>query len=550
MPRAAWVSVRAPDRAANARYNAAAARPDARDRYRAGRTRSAPPITHEDSDLAFFFSKKPDDPGKDDNGKAGNGEPFKVNAESARRFFDHARTVHETTNYEYAMQSWLNGLRHDPTSIEGLEGFFRSARQFAEENKKGASKDTIKQFAGRADLDRYLSALLDWGCDPLDSVSAVRATEYAARLGLAEQAYWLGDRALTVIVADRRPRKDLLVKLVDVFGSVNIWDLAVKALEFACRLDPSDGKLQAELRNLAAQATMSKGGYDKSGQAGGFRANVRDADKQRMLEEQDRVSRTDESIDRLLRAAEEDYQKRPDDPHAISLYLKRLLERGRPEDEKRAHNVAKEAYEKSKQFRFRQVQGDIVLRVAQRKLLVYKDAAAAKPQDANAQAQYRAALAGFAKMEIEEIRARVEAYPTDLGLKFELGKRYFDLERYEDAIGMFQEAKADAKHRVAALQYLAQAFQKIEWINEAVSTFRQARETYRVDNDDVGLNLQYGLMTALHVKAENERDLAAAEEADQLASAIAIQQINYKDIRARRDAIKKLLVDLRRGTTV
>lgn len=508
------------------------------------------PTTHEDSDLAFFFSKKPDDPGKDDNGKAGNGEPFKVNAENARKFFDHARTVHETTNYEYAMQSWLNGLKQDPTSIEGLEGFFRSAKQFAEENKKGPSKDTVKMFAGRADLDRYLGALLDWGCDPLDSVSAVRATEYAARLGLAEQAYWLGDRALTVIVADRRPRKDLLEKLVAVFGSVNIWDLAVKALELACRLDPSDGKLQADLRNLAAQATMSKGGYDKSGQAGGFRANVRDADKQRMLEEQDRVSRTDESIDRLLRAAEEDYQKRPDDPHTINLYLKRLMERGRPEDEKRARTVAKEAYAKTKQFRFRQIDGDIMIRWAQRKLLQYKDAAGASPEDANAQAQYRQAVVQFAKMEIDELKARVEAYPTDLGLKFELGKRYFDLERYEDSIGMFQEAKADAKHRVAALHYLAQAFQKIEWIDEAVSTFRQARETYRVDNDEIGLSLQYGLMMVLQVKAEIERDLASAEEADRLASAIAIQQINYKDIRARRDAIKKVLAELRRPTTV
>jgi hypothetical protein len=34
-------------------------------------------------------------------------------------------------------------------------------------------------------------------------------------------------------------------------------------------------------------------------------------------------------------------------------------------------------------------------------------------------------------------------------------------------------------------------------------------------------------------------------EADKLASSIAVQQITYRDIRVRRDAIKKLLGDLR-----
>ncbi len=223
------------------------------------------------------------------------------------------------------------------------------------------------------------------------------------------------------------------------------------------------------------------------------------------------------------------------------------MERGRPEDEKRARSVAQDAYKKTKQFRFRQIEGDILLRWAQRKLQEYKDTAEASPDNANAVAQYRQAHAQFLQMEVKEFRARVEAYPTDLGLKFELGKRNFDLERYDDAIGMFQEAKADAKIRVQALHYLAQAFQRIEWVAEAVQTFRQAREAHPIENDEMGMNIQYGLMTALQAQAERERDLAVAEEADRLASTIAIQQINYRDIRLRRDAIKKLVAELKKG---
>ncbi len=41
------------------------------------------------------------------------------------------------------------------------------------------------------------------------------------------------------------------------------------------------------------------------------------------------------------------------------------------------------------------------------------------------------------------------------------------------------------------------------------------------------------------------RDLASGEEAEKIAASIFAQSIGYKDIRARRDAIKKLVAELR-----
>jgi hypothetical protein len=54
-------------------------------------------------------------------------------------------------------------------------------------------------------------------------------------------------------------------------------------------------------------------------------------------------------------------------------------------------------------------------------------------------------------------------------------------------------------------------------------------------------------MTALETKSGTDKDLALAEEADKLASSIAIQQINYRDIRARRESIKKLIAELKKS---
>ena len=176
------------------------------------------------------------------------------------------------------------------------------------------------------------------------------------------------------------------------------------------------------------------------------------------------------------------------------------------------------------------------------------DEPAESPQATSKHKQdYRAALAQMAQMEVEELKLRMEHYPTDLGLKFELGKRLFEVGDIDNAIPLFQESQNEAKRRIESQNYLAQAFQKIDYTDEAIHTYRQAMESHKLPTDEMGMALRYGLMTALQVKAEKERELASAEEADKIASALSTQQFNYRDIRQRRDALKKLIADLKRG---
>ncbi|MFN0133658.1 MAG: hypothetical protein ACKVW3_14165 [Phycisphaerales bacterium] len=501
--------------------------------------------------MALFGKKKEEGDEPKPNGqdaKDQKSESFKPAPDKAAKWFANARVVHEATNYAYAMQSWLSGLRQEPTSMSGLEGFFKSCAAFLNEggNRKEV-RDLTKDFSGRNDVDKYAASLLQWGLEPADAAAAVRATEAAGKLNMPEPTYWLGERALAAVLREKKPRKELLIKLMEIFTAVGAYEKAVQAGEAAVRLDPSDAKLAADVRNLAAQATMSRGGYENSGQAGGFRQNVRDLDKQRQLEDAERIVKTDETVDRLVREAEVRYRERPEDLAVITVYVKRLLERGRPEDESLAKKLLEKTYESSKQFRFREMYGDIRLRQAARKLADYKATALAAPENEKAGRMHREAQRQFLTMEAEEYKLRVEAYPTDLTWKFELGKRLFDLGQYDDAIALFQKSQEEAKRRVESLLYIGRSFQAQSWIDEAVHSYRQALEVHRMPNDETGMEIRYGLMSALQAKAEAERELAAAEEADKIASGIAIQQINYRDIRARRDAIKKLITELKRG---
>lgn len=470
----------------------------------------------------------------------------------AHSFFEHARTVHETSNYEYATTLWLQGLARDPASMTGLEGFVESAQAFvASRQKFGPSKDQEKaarDIKAASPITRMIPALLNWGTCPLDAGHALKAIEAMAKvegLDLGEQMYWIGEKALAAARRDPKSKKDIFVRLKSAFTDAGIFDLAVKAGEMACELDPNDRALQLEVRNLSAQATMSSGGYEKTGEAGGFRANIRDADAQRKLEEQDRIVKTEDVMERAIADAKENYEARPTDTPAIMRYARALLDRATSADEKTAFTLLNSAYEQTQEFRFRQLAGDIRIRQGRRKVAALRARAADNPGDDEAKSLYERGQRALLHLEAEEFALRVKAYPTDLGIKFELGRRFFDLGKLEEAIELFQQARRDAKRRAECLSYLGRAFLGLGWQSEAIETLREAIAAYPNESDDTGRSLRYALMEALEGYARESRDIAAAEEAGKIASSIAMEQIGFRDVRDRRAAIQTLIKEIR-----
>ncbi len=499
--------------------------------------------------MAIFGKKKPGD--EDQDGQAATPEVVVEHSpEKAKRFFDRARTVHDSQQFEYAMSMWLDGIKWDPSDLNALEKFALSASAFMGQDKGKLSKETVRNLDGKRLVDRYALALLQWGVKPRDPVSVVKAAEAAAKidaesdLDMSEIVFWIAERALAIIRSDK-PKKDYYVKLMSACRTARVYDLAVTAGDEGVRLDPTDANLAAETRNLAAQATMSTGGYAGTGNEGGFRANIKDAEQQRIIEERERIVKTEDVKDRLVRVAEEEYGRRPDDLPTVRQYVKALKERGREEDEKLAYRLLMKAYEDTKQFQLKVDADDIRLRQARRALMKYRDAADDSPDNAQAQENYKKAEKKFLEMEVESLRAQVEAYPTDLRLKFELGRRELRLDNHDEAIALFQESQHDPKFRASSLALLGESFFKQDWVDEAIDTYRRAIDGHDDPHDAAGLDLRYGLMMALQAKARTDSDLESALEAEKLASGIAIHQINFRDIKIQRNELKQLVGELK-----
>lgn len=491
--------------------------------------------------MAMFGKKAAAAPGDGGDGD----QPF--SPVKAKAFWDRAGVVHESGNFEYAMQLWLNGLGWDPTNFEAVRSFLRSADAFLVENPKGKlDKGTRAGLNAKGDVGKFIDTLLDFGIRKMDAGAALKVTEAAAKIGVKQAGTLLGQHALALAQQDSKQKKDTYVKLLDAFEMLEAYQLAAQAGEIATRLDPSDGELQNRVRNMLARNTMSQGGFDQTGEAGGFRRNIRDADKQAQLEQEDTIAKTDSVKDQLVARAEAEMAARPDDLPTIGKYIKALLDRGKPADELKAMAVLGKAYKDSGQFRFRKTAGEIQIKRAERSVEKLRQAAEAAPDSPEAAEKLQAAEAALAKMQLEELKLQVEHYPTDLTLKFQLGKILSAAGEHEGAIEQFQQAQDDVKIRRQVQLEMGRAFMALGgWDDAAISTLRAGLSDIPDETTPLGMELRYALLCALQAKAMHEKDGSTAEEADKIAAGIAMQKFNFRDVRERREQIKSLLSEIK-----
>jgi tetratricopeptide (TPR) repeat protein len=525
-----------------------------------------------ESDLALsFFGKKKEEttPPQTANGAGGAGDKgggktvasgssgggWEWDSKKSEAFFERAATLHEATNFGFAMFHWIRGLRFNPLAMNALEGFFTSAGKFFTENPKGEKEDTYKLTlkdagSGKTDVDKYLVSLVQWSSHPFDPAYAVKAMQNAGGLGLEGPTVWIAERAFGAVSRDKKPRKEHMVAVMEALTKFEKFELALQAGEMAVRIDPNDGKLASEVKNLAAEWTTKKGGFDQTGEEGGFRKNIRDAAKQQQMEERDRVVTTGEVLDRQVASARADAEASPNDrPNAIR-YIEALNKRATPDDEAEAIRVASIWYEKTQEYRFRETVDTIKVRQLRRRVTSLKLQSDQPGASDELKDAYKAAVKEYLKAQIESMLGQVKAYPTDLGRKFELGKLMYQVGKYEESISLLQEAKADPGNKAKVDYYLGLSFQKIGWNDEAIETLRGAMGNVQAGDNDTEQTLKYALMESLLARAEagsGASALADAEEAMKLASSIAIQNINYKDVRAKREQIKAIIAKLKAG---
>jgi len=131
-------------------------------------------------------------------------------------------------------------------------------------------------------------------------------------------------------------------------------------------------------------------------------------------------------------------------------------------------------------------------------------------------------------MQLEECRLRAEKFPTDLGLRYELGVLYFQAGKISEAIQELQKAQNNPHRRIAAMSHLAQCFARRKMNDLAARTLQNALKEKLVF-DDEKKDLIYQLGSVLEAMAKKE-------EAIEQFKLIYEADIGYRDVGAKVDA--------------
>lgn len=459
----------------------------------------------------------------------------------ATAFFDKARAVGGTGNFEFAIEMYVQGLQIDPENLDAhMELREISMKRKASGGKALGMFDAMKlKRPSKDDKQNMVNAEKLLAYDPGNTDYMESILQNAHKAGFFDTVMWIGPILQKANADSKKPEFNKFIVLKDVYKAMasdngtppkirpEIWRRATNACQHAARMRDHDMELETELKNLAANHTMDEGGY---AEGVSFRDSIKDRDTQEALQLQDKGVQELGVMGKLINDAEAQYAADPNEPGKLMRLVDTLEKTEHPDYENRAIELLGEWFERTKQFRFRKRMGEITMRQWRRMDQGQKEYVEQNKTDEQAKKDYLAFLNDKWEFELSEYQLWAQNYPTDMSFRYQAAERLFYLKRYDEAIPLLQESTNDAKFKTRAGIYLGRAFFEAGFLDEAVDTLDALVKEYQGRGDDHSKLMHYWAARAHEAKGENE-------VAIKLYSILVRMEFNYKDVQQR---IRKL----------
>jgi len=298
--------------------------------------------------------------------------------------------------------------------------------------------------------------------------------------------------------------------------------VAEEFLDGLIRTSPYDPDLQQAQKNLSAHKVLDEGGYNALADGkGSFRDVLKNKEEAVSLEQEKRVQKSEDVTLRLIDEYEARLQTEPNN-------LKLLRSLAELYTQKNQFPQALALYERIKQS---DMASDASLDRAMTDTMLKQfdfRIGQLNPFEEGHADRVAALTSEKLNFQMTDCQKRVEKYPTDLAIKFELGLLYFQAGKIGEATAEFQKAQQNPHKRIAAMSYLAQCFAKRGLNDSAVRTLQAAiKEKPAFDEEKKDLIYNLGsVFEKMGKKAEAIEQFLILYESD----------VTYRDVGAKVDA--------------
>ena len=396
-------------------------------------------------------------------------------AQKAQNFTNRGRQAMEGRKFDLAVEMFLQALTFVPDALE-TRRMLRAA-QIAKFKSNPPSALALKMqgmgsyFArqkvlGLAKKGQGVEAMAEAEklmcqnpLDPNNIECAVKAAEAANKPEAA---------AVTVEAAYECGNNDpaLLERVATYYTIAKRYDKARDAYSKLIALRPGDQRILQLLKNTEAQATMSAGWNDAVGKKGGYQKILANEEQAKKLDQANKAMVVGDDADALIAEKIAQIEKEPG-----NLNFYRALARLYSQNKRFGDAIA--TLEKAVAINSSDPELDRMLsstRTADYEYRIEQLKAAGKTQEAE---DLEAEKNQFV---FDDLAARVERYPNDFHLHFELGLQYFTYEYYDEAVQHFQLAQKSPKDRLESLYYLAMCFVQKGQVDMGVMQLETARD--------------------------------------------------------------------------
>lgn len=409
----------------------------------------------------------------------------------------------EVGNFAYAVQLIRAILKETPGFIEGRK-LLRKAEVQATKGKRsflsGLSSLSLK---GATSIKKDPLAAMDLAEKTLETDPySTPANHLLKEAALAAEMPEIATFALETL-AEGNPRDTkVLHELAQHYYDRGDNDRAVALYNRIVELNPSDLIAAKKGKDASARSSMRASGWES---AQDYRQLIKDKETAVALEQQGRVVKGTDLIDRQVCELYERAEKEPDN---VDLARRIALLFEQKEDFESAvwwYDRAAALTGGADQTLVRKA-FDLHLRVFDHGIGTRREFLAAAPEHEEAprvQQELEQLLKQRGEMMIEEARRRVERNPTDLVLRFELGEHLLAGGHFTEAIPELQRARQNPNIRVKVLFHLGKCYLGKNMVDFAERQFVEAaKELGPMDNLKKEIVYQLGLLHERGGRAE------------------------------------------------
>ncbi|MSR60798.1 MAG: tetratricopeptide repeat protein [Planctomycetaceae bacterium] len=358
-------------------------------------------------------------------------------------------------NWDYAIQMYGTSVKLVPDNL-----MYRQSLRYTEYKKYGGNLTGakmagmklmgVKTMIKKAKMGKNWKALdqaaeVGLQVNPWDPQLNADMAEACAQLGYPDAAIFGYKESLKADPTNKEVNK-ALARILEERGE---YKTAIECWQRILKIEPTSGEARSKITQLDARTVMDRGGYEgaestrnvRVGGPSGPSRPGQPADGPGMSAEAD-----------LLRAIRKEPTNK-DNYLKLADYYRRESQLEQAEEQ-----LLKALEVSSGDLAIRELLEDVQLALMTRTHTGTKEQLRQKPDDA--ELRQRAVDLGneLLKREMEVLATRVERYPQDMKIKFELASRYMRVKKWALAIPLFQKSRGDPRVDGESLISLGKCF--------------------------------------------------------------------------------------------